>query len=66
MWYWERHENVGVMIVPAIGYRLGGRRPWGGWAWSWHWNITVAAPVLIGTEGISPRFHPGVALGVAW
>jgi len=54
------------MIVPAIGYRLGGRRPWGGWAWSWHWNITVAAPVLIGTEGISPRFHPGVALGVAW
>ncbi|MCL2382247.1 MAG: hypothetical protein FWC64_11795 [Treponema sp.] len=63
---WESYTNLGLMISPAIGWRLGGRRPWAGWAWSWFWDITIAAPVVIGTEGLTARFKPGVSLGFAW
>jgi len=64
--FWESYTNLGLMVSPAVGLRLGGRRPWAGWAWSWFWDITIAAPVVIGTEGLTARFKPGVALGFAW
>ncbi|MCL2382017.1 MAG: hypothetical protein FWC64_10605 [Treponema sp.] len=60
------HSNVGLMINPAIGYRLGGRRRWTTWNWGWFWDLTVAVPIVIGTGGVSARFSPGAALGIAW
>ena len=52
--------NIGVLITPSIGLRLGGQ------AAGFFWSPFISVPIVIGTGGGHARFQPGVALGGAW